>query len=346
MPRQCFSRGTAADGHTPSQSTAKPKLTKISTYDHVYQIFINSCTWFRRGVLCDRGYRYREAGITSVRYIILLIANRDYFSIPLYRLMLRGTHYYDFRGASLRRESPTIGQFNQPNFPTNNKENTKSLLVCCDGIHWWPIDCLREGPITLILFWSHDIYMTSLNTDCRHANHATHRSVRWRKHLIVWCVPQNQPHCQKRHGSNAELACVKIVRVEFKCTICPYWHGLAYSQWIYEGFPICSSRASSQMLQKWQLISDLNIRNSGHRYIRIRIAAVLLVPCWPRWCEIAAGSINTNSGIWHLASDTAIGCCAPIETRHHDSNDYISLQFLILIAGLLSVKPLTIAAIA
>ena len=27
MPRQCFSRGTAADGHTPSQSTAKPKLT-------------------------------------------------------------------------------------------------------------------------------------------------------------------------------------------------------------------------------------------------------------------------------------------------------------------------------
>ena len=28
VPRQCFSLGTAADGHTPSQSKAKPKLTK------------------------------------------------------------------------------------------------------------------------------------------------------------------------------------------------------------------------------------------------------------------------------------------------------------------------------
>ena len=56
MPRQGFSRGTAADGHTPSQSTAKPKLTKTTTYDYVHQIFITSCTWFRRGVLCDRGF--------------------------------------------------------------------------------------------------------------------------------------------------------------------------------------------------------------------------------------------------------------------------------------------------
>ena len=155
-------------------------------------------------------------------YIILLIINMDYFSIPLYHLMLRGTHYCDFKGASLRHESPTIRQFNQPNFLTNNKENTKLLLVCCDGIHWWPIDCLRKGPVMFNLFRSHDFYLTSLNTDGRHANHATHISVRWRKHLIVWCVPQNQPHCQKRHGSNAELVCVKIVRVVFKCTICPY----------------------------------------------------------------------------------------------------------------------------
>ena len=221
-----------------------------------------------------------------------MIVNGDYFPIPLYHLLLRGTHNCDFRGVSLLRESPTIRQFNQPKFQTNNKENTKLLLVCCGGIHWWLIDCLREGSVTSNLFRSHDIYIISLNTDGRHANDATHISGRWQKHLIVWCLPQNQPHCQKRHGSNAELVCVKIVRVESKCAICPYWHGLAYPQWIYDGVPsvLVAWVISNVTGKNDSLISDLNITNSGHKYIRIRIAAVLLVSCWPHWCEIADGA--------------------------------------------------------
>ena len=35
---------------------------KITTYDHVHQIFITSCTWFRCGVLCDRGLRKCSSG--------------------------------------------------------------------------------------------------------------------------------------------------------------------------------------------------------------------------------------------------------------------------------------------
>ena len=31
---------------------------KITTYDYVHQIFITSCMWFRRGVLCDRGFKF------------------------------------------------------------------------------------------------------------------------------------------------------------------------------------------------------------------------------------------------------------------------------------------------
>ena len=52
--RQCFSGGTAADSHTPYQARPSQNLPKITTYDHVHQIFITSFTWFRRGVLCDR----------------------------------------------------------------------------------------------------------------------------------------------------------------------------------------------------------------------------------------------------------------------------------------------------
>ena len=55
--RQCFSSGTAADGHTPYKARPSQNWPKITTYDHVHQIFITSCTWFRRGVLCDRGLR-------------------------------------------------------------------------------------------------------------------------------------------------------------------------------------------------------------------------------------------------------------------------------------------------
>ena len=59
MPRQCFSSGTAADGRTPPPPVQRPSqsLPKITTDDYVHQIFITSCMWFRRGVLCDGGLR-------------------------------------------------------------------------------------------------------------------------------------------------------------------------------------------------------------------------------------------------------------------------------------------------
>ena len=53
--RQCIGSGTAADGPTPYKAWPSQNWPKITTYDHVHQIFITSCTWFRRGVLCDRG---------------------------------------------------------------------------------------------------------------------------------------------------------------------------------------------------------------------------------------------------------------------------------------------------
>ena len=46
--RQCFSSGTAADGHTPYKARSSQNWPKITTYDHIHQIFITSCTWFRR----------------------------------------------------------------------------------------------------------------------------------------------------------------------------------------------------------------------------------------------------------------------------------------------------------
>ena len=58
MLRQCFSSGTAADSHTPYKARPSENWPKITTYDHVHQIFITSCTWFRRGVLCDRGFTW------------------------------------------------------------------------------------------------------------------------------------------------------------------------------------------------------------------------------------------------------------------------------------------------
>ena len=50
--RHCFSSGTAADGRTPYKARPSQNWPKITTYDHVHQIFITSfITWFRRGVL-------------------------------------------------------------------------------------------------------------------------------------------------------------------------------------------------------------------------------------------------------------------------------------------------------
>ena len=41
--------------HTPYEARPSQNWPKITTSDHVHQIFITSCTWFKRGVLCDRG---------------------------------------------------------------------------------------------------------------------------------------------------------------------------------------------------------------------------------------------------------------------------------------------------
>ena len=64
--RQCFSSGTGADSHTPYKARPSQNLLKITTYDHVYQIFITSCRWFRRGVLCDWGFTWSNADVSSV----------------------------------------------------------------------------------------------------------------------------------------------------------------------------------------------------------------------------------------------------------------------------------------
>ena len=83
--RQCFSSGTAADGHTPYKARPSQNWPKFTTYDQVHQIFIISCTWFRRGVLCDRGFSlfmllditpyhiqsHRDMGLSQYKDVIL-----------------------------------------------------------------------------------------------------------------------------------------------------------------------------------------------------------------------------------------------------------------------------------
>ena len=54
--RQCFNSGTAADGHTPYKARPSQNWPKITTYDHVRQIFRTSCTWFRRGASHEWGF--------------------------------------------------------------------------------------------------------------------------------------------------------------------------------------------------------------------------------------------------------------------------------------------------
>ena len=61
--RQCLGSASAVEQplmaipHTKhGQVKNRPKIT---TYDHVHQIFITSCKWFRRGDLCDRGSTVR-----------------------------------------------------------------------------------------------------------------------------------------------------------------------------------------------------------------------------------------------------------------------------------------------
>ena len=73
MLRQCLGSASAVE----QPPTAKPRhkarpsqnWPKITTYDHVHQIFITSCTWFRRGVLCDRG-------LTTPHVIVFFCGNK------------------------------------------------------------------------------------------------------------------------------------------------------------------------------------------------------------------------------------------------------------------------------
>ena len=63
VPRQCLSSGTAADGHTPYKARPSHNWPKITTYDHVHQILITSCTWFRSVEFCVNGALH---GILSI----------------------------------------------------------------------------------------------------------------------------------------------------------------------------------------------------------------------------------------------------------------------------------------
>ena len=57
--RQCLSSASAVEkpptAIPPYKARPSQNWPTITTYDHVHQIFITSCSWFRRGVLCDRG---------------------------------------------------------------------------------------------------------------------------------------------------------------------------------------------------------------------------------------------------------------------------------------------------
>ena len=58
--RQCLGSASAVEQPPTAIPSHKARPSQnwptITTYDHVHQIFITSCTWFRRGVLCDQGF--------------------------------------------------------------------------------------------------------------------------------------------------------------------------------------------------------------------------------------------------------------------------------------------------
>ena len=109
--RQCFSSGTATVGQNPYKARPSQNWPKMTTYDHVHQIFITSCTWFRRGVLCDRGFTIigsdnglspgRRQAITWTNVGILLIG-------PLgtnFSEMLIEIHTFSFKKIHLKMSS-------------------------------------------------------------------------------------------------------------------------------------------------------------------------------------------------------------------------------------------------
>ena len=59
--RQCLGGASAVEQPTTVIPRTKhgeaQTWPKITTYDHVHQICITFCTWFRRWVLCDRGFK-------------------------------------------------------------------------------------------------------------------------------------------------------------------------------------------------------------------------------------------------------------------------------------------------
>ena len=82
MLRQCFSSGTATNSHTPYKAWSSQNWPKITAYDHVHQIFMIPCVWFRRGILCDRG--------------LILTYSKHYISYLTFQLMCWNIFHFDY----------------------------------------------------------------------------------------------------------------------------------------------------------------------------------------------------------------------------------------------------------
>ena len=50
---------------SPCKARPSQNWPKLTTYYHVHQTFITSCTWFKRAVLCDRGLNQRQKLLTK-----------------------------------------------------------------------------------------------------------------------------------------------------------------------------------------------------------------------------------------------------------------------------------------
>ena len=140
MLRQCFSSGTAADGHTPYKARPSQNWQKITTYDHVHQIFITSCTWFRRGVLCDRGFTL----LFQVRSGSFLISYHELTHWPLgdldaiIKLQFSVLFYWFFFFRSSNDNAPRWMPWNL----TDDKSTLVQVMAWC---HQATSHCLSQG---------------------------------------------------------------------------------------------------------------------------------------------------------------------------------------------------------
>ena len=97
MLRQCLGSASAVEQPPTAIPSHKARPSqnwpKITTYDHVYQIFIISCTWFRRGVLCDRLNAWLFQMTTLACKMNILCFLFVYFSIEKHGLKLLCFHW-------------------------------------------------------------------------------------------------------------------------------------------------------------------------------------------------------------------------------------------------------------